>query len=245
MSNKRAEMRRLARENAKGLVTMSPVAPLSMEQVAKQTNTPLMKLLEWQKLQRESMEKEICKEYQEKLYRAEELIQAGTTMAAILAVRKAWKNPLNIQKYFDALTETIDETFNGGAVEGIKKAARRVQAMGLEFEFDDIDLNREFHLSDYDWRDDVDRCTPTQSYDLGWSRASVLGNIINTVLFAEYLLSQGHTAEEIQQVIIGCNKTAEEIYKGNRSIADEILHLREQGVDIGEKNLEIVKKYGL
>lgn len=244
--SRRAEIRRNAREaEKKKSVSMSPIVKQE-KSMANAMGVPVQRLMEWQEQITKEVEERIIKNYQQAYFRAEELVQLSGLLIAVLSIREAWNSKLNLEKYIDAYKRIADKYIWDGRhlQDGIRDMMNQIKQYEIQFEFDDIDINREFRMGEYDWRDEIDRCTPSQAYDIGFNRASVLENIIDTVLFTDIMLSEGFKADKIQKVINACNVSAKTILDGSQSLEKKILELRDKGIDIGEENLKFVREMG-
>lgn len=196
---------------------------IPVEDVSKKTNVKVDLLMQWRKQEHDELERQICLEYQKKLERAEDMILAAMVFSAMNAVRDTWKLKLDLQKFFDNLMMERDLAFQGKNNEGIKKAMERVvKESGMQFEFDLMDLNQEFHLGEWKSNADIEEMTPLQAYQHGWSEYGTLSNVMHTCIFADEMYGKTMVIDgdqvtigkpELQQMITTINNRCRELLK--------------------------------
>lgn len=161
----RAEMRRQKRQQEKinsalkqaGIPEFRPpVAPmritgLSDQELANMTGVKIAALEEWRKEQKEIIERAAIKEAQERLDRAENFI----VFCNILTSMKA----LDGFRYAKAAANHMLENYNNSIVPSNPDEAKQNykelhEKYGIEFEFDDPQINEELGFGDIDWMKD-------------------------------------------------------------------------------------------
>lgn len=233
----RAEIRRQQKAEGK---------KISVETVSQKSKIGVETLIKWREQEHEELSKQIASEYRRRLERAEDLIMSAMVFAAMNAVRDTWKLKLDLQKFFDNLMMERDIAFTGENSEGIRKSMKRAEEeSGMEFHFDDINLEAELCQSDFDLSTEIQSMSPDRAYDYGWCNAILVGNIINTAVFADKMLDRGFDASEIQKLITEANNTARNMNDGNGKVTNFLINLRKRGIDLGDYNLKKLKEFRL
>lgn len=161
----RAEMRRRKRQQEKinsalkqaGIPEFRPpVAPmritgLSDQELANMTGVKIAALEEWRKEQKEIIERAAIKEAQERLDRAEYFIVFCNILTSLMA--------LDGFRYGKAAANYMLENYNKCTVTAESENARETyeylnKKFGIEFEFDDPQINEELGFGDIDWMKD-------------------------------------------------------------------------------------------
>lgn len=123
-----------------------PVAPLNIhnytiQQISQVTGARVESL----KAYLSARENEICqaaaKEAQEKLWRAEDYIAVANILISLLAIKMTWGFTRTNQRFLKNLNPAKEYLERNG-VRAVYEELRK--DMGIELEFDDIDINREF-----------------------------------------------------------------------------------------------------
>lgn len=161
----RAEMRRQKRQQEKinsalkkaGVPEFQiPVAPMRLtgltdQELANMTGAKVVELETWRKEQTELIEKAAIKQAQETLDRAEEYITFHNILTSFLA--------LDGFRYGKAAANYLLENYNECTKKVKQEGARKTyenlnKKFGIEFEFDEPDLNKELGFEDVDWMND-------------------------------------------------------------------------------------------
>lgn len=161
----RAEMRRQKRQQEKTTNVLkkagiqefrAPVAPmringLTEQELANMTGVKITALEEWRKEQTELIKQAAIKEAQEKLDRAEHFI----VFCNILTSMKA----MDGFRYAKAAVKHLMDHYNESVVCSEPKQSRETyeelhEKYGIEFEFDDPQINEELGFGDVDWMKD-------------------------------------------------------------------------------------------
>lgn len=178
----RAEMRRQKKQQAKMDEALKkagfpgfqmPAAPvrvngLSDQEVANLTGAKVVALENWRREQTEAIKKALKKEAQEKLDRAEEYI----TFCNILTSLKA----LDGFRYAKAAATYLIENYNKSIIDSkaegsAKKTYEELhEKYGIEFEFEEPNLNEELGYGDVDWMTEyIGRNIPYSVYQKIWN----------------------------------------------------------------------------
>lgn len=113
----------------------------SLEQISKVTGARVETLKLYLKQREDEMRKELIKESQEKLWKAEDYIAVANILISLYAIKMTWGFTKSNQRFLENLNsakEHIEEL-------GIEKAYQEAkETMGIKIEFDSIDINKEF-----------------------------------------------------------------------------------------------------
>lgn len=231
----RAELRRQQKAEAK---------KIGVETVSRKTNLSVETLVKWREQEHDELVKQIETEYRRKLEKAEDLIMAAMIFSAMNAVRDSWKTKLDLKKYYENLMLERDLAFGTDSVAGIKRAKERAEAeSGMEFEYSDMDLNKEFNCGDWDLYTEINSMTPNRAYDFGYANASILGNIINTSIYVDQMLKRGYERSEIMKIITESNYTARRMREGDGDVTKLLLSIKKRGIDFGEDTFKKLKEF--
>lgn len=130
---------------------MNP-AGFTMEQISKNTgvrmeslkaylNAREQEMREELAIESEKIRKELIKESQEKLLKAEDYIAVANIMISLIAIKKTWGFKKSNQRFIDNVNIAKDYLEKVG----IEAAYKEIKdEMELTFEFDSIDINKEF-----------------------------------------------------------------------------------------------------
>ena len=113
----------------------------SLEQISKTTGARVETLKLYLKQREDEMRKELIKESQEKLWKAEDYIAVANILISLYAIKMTWGFTKSNQRFLENLNfakEHIEEV-------GIEKAYQEAkEIMGIKLEFDSININKEF-----------------------------------------------------------------------------------------------------
>lgn len=113
----------------------------SLEQISKVTGARVETLKLYLKQREDEMRKELIKESQEKLWKAEDYIAVANILISLYAIKMTWGFTKSNQRFLENLNaakEHIEEV-------GIEKAYQEAkETMEIELEFDSININKEF-----------------------------------------------------------------------------------------------------
>lgn len=218
---------------------------ITPEEVASASGLGLQKLLYWKKQETQEIEQRICKEYQKKLRRAEEYIETMCTFSLINTLFSLYKIKFNLSKLMETYEIEKAKCLHFGMID----AARRAQALcGAQIEYDDMDLNQEFHLGDWDSSANmkIAEMTPNQAYNYGWSESEKVTNVINTAVFVDAMIKKGMSTEEVGNIVVSANQKIHTFVEGSGEFEKFLYALRDDGgVHLGDAAFEIIHKYGL
>lgn len=119
---------------------MNP-AGFTMEQISKNTGVRIESLKTYLDAREQEMREELIKESQKKLWKAEDYIAVANIMISLIAIKKTWGFKKSNQRFIDNVNiakDYLEEV-------GIEAAYKEIKdEMELTFEFDSIDINKEF-----------------------------------------------------------------------------------------------------
>lgn len=143
----RAEIRRNKKENLKrNMPAPLNVSNYTIEQIAKASGTKVEMVKMWVSAREKEMFDAFMKESQEKLWKAEDYIAVGNILISLYAIKMTWGYTKANQKFLNNINAAK------AYVErlGIEKAYEQLhKEMGIELEFDSIDINKEFGFGEY------------------------------------------------------------------------------------------------
>lgn len=113
----------------------------SLEQISKATGERVEPLKLYLMQREDEMREALIKKSQEKLWKAEDYIAVANVLISLFAIKKTWGFTKSNQRFLENLNsakEYIEEV-------GIEKAYQEAkETMGIELEFDSMDINKEF-----------------------------------------------------------------------------------------------------
>ena len=136
----RAERRRQERERGKKKTRLP--APLYLanktaQQMAEATGAKIESINAWADIQREEIATELCKEFNDKLYTAENYITLANLLITIKSLNKTWGFTKSIQRFMENWNIAKEEVTR----QGIEKTMIQVnREYGLDLEFDSFDI---------------------------------------------------------------------------------------------------------
>jgi hypothetical protein len=114
-----------------------------MEQISRQTGVRIESLKAYLNAREQEIKEQLIKESQEKLWKAEDYIAVANIMISLIAIKKTWGFKKSNQRFIEnieAATEYLEKV-------GIEAAYKEIKdEMELTFEFDSIDINKEFRF---------------------------------------------------------------------------------------------------
>lgn len=117
------------------------ITGFTMEQASRQTGVRIESLKMYLDSKEQEIREQTVKEFQEKLWKAEDYIAVANILISVIAIKKAWGFKKANQNFIDKITEAeryVEEI-------GVEAAYKEVQEeMGLQIEFDSFDINKEF-----------------------------------------------------------------------------------------------------
>lgn len=147
MSN-RAERRRAERESKKvsataKIVSSVPlnIANYNMQQISSLTGVKVDSLKVWIAARDKELHQAYTEEFQKKLLKAEDYIAVANILISLLAIKMTWGFTRANQKFVGNINAAT-EYLNRNGVEKVYKELHN--QMGVTFEFDSIDINKEF-----------------------------------------------------------------------------------------------------
>lgn len=138
----RAERRRLEKQEAKNTFP-APVnaSNYSMEQLSSVTGVRIQSLMAWKDAREAEMLEGFTKEFQEKLFKAEDYIAVANILISLLAIKMTWGFTKANQRFIDNINPATEYLNRNG----VQKVYRELsEQMGINLEFDSMDINREF-----------------------------------------------------------------------------------------------------
>jgi hypothetical protein len=119
------------------------VTNFTMEQISRQTGVRIESLKTYLNAREQEIKEQLIKESQEKLWKAEDYIAVANIMISLIAIKKTWGFKKSNQRFIEnieAATEYLEKV-------GIEAAYKEIKdEMELTFEFDSIDINKEFRF---------------------------------------------------------------------------------------------------
>lgn len=119
------------------------ITGFTMEQASRQTGVRIESLKTYLDSKEQEIREQLIKESQEKLWKAEDYIAVANIMISLIAIKKTWGFKKSNQRFIEnieAATEYLEKV-------GIEAAYKEIKdEMELTFEFDSIDINKEFRF---------------------------------------------------------------------------------------------------
>ena len=146
----RAERRRQQKAAEKTrLSTPYNFSNFSLEQISKATGARVESLKLYLMQREEELRKELYKEIseelisesQEKLWKAEDYIAVANVLISLFAIKKTWKFTKANQRFLENLNSAMEYVEKIGVEKAYQEAK---ETMGIELEFDSMDINKEF-----------------------------------------------------------------------------------------------------
>lgn len=112
-----------------------------LEQISKATGARVESLKLYLMQREDEMREALIKKSQEKLWKAEDYIAVANVLISLFAIKKTWGFTKSNQRFLENLNsakEYIEE------VEIEKAYQEAKETMGIELEFDSMDINKEF-----------------------------------------------------------------------------------------------------
>lgn len=121
----------------------------SLEQISKATGARVESLKLYLMQLEEELRKELYKEIseelisesQEKLWKAEDYIAVANVLISLFAIKKTWKFTKANQRFLENLNSAMEYVEKIGVEKAYQEAK---ETMGIEIEFDSVDINKEF-----------------------------------------------------------------------------------------------------
>ena len=121
----------------------------SLEQISKATGARVESLKLYLMQREEELRKELYKEIseelisesQEKLWKAEDYIAVANVLISLFAIKKTWKFTKANQRFLENLNSAMEYVEKIGVEKAYQEAK---ETMGIELEFDSMDINKEF-----------------------------------------------------------------------------------------------------
>lgn len=120
-----------------------------LEQISKATGARVESLKLYLMQREDEMRKELYKEIseelisesQEKLWKAEDYIAVANVLISLFAIKKTWKFTKANQRFLENLNSAMEYVEKIGVEKAYQEAK---ETMGIELEFDSMDINKEF-----------------------------------------------------------------------------------------------------
>ena len=138
----RAKRRRLEKQAAKNALP-APInaSNYSMEQLSNITGIRIQSLMAWKDAREAEMLEGFTKEFQEKLFKAEDYIAVANILISLLAIKMTWGFTKANQRFIDNINPATEYLNRNGVQKVYKELSEQ---MGIELEFDSMDINKEF-----------------------------------------------------------------------------------------------------
>lgn len=147
----RAERRRIERESGKKTQAAIQTAQKAKDSIASKSAVDAAKLanvrVELIMDYLHAREEEIMEDARKMLYKAEDYISVANVMTTLYAINKTWGYTKSIRRFLDNYNDAMNFVDEMGVREAYEKAH---QEWGIEIEFDDMDINKEFGFTEGD-----------------------------------------------------------------------------------------------
>lgn len=138
----RAERRRLQKQRAKNTIPAPlNITNFTVEQISQSTGVKIESLKAYLSARESEIRDAAIRESQEKLWKAEDYIAVANILISLYAIKMTWGYTKANQRFLENINAARDYVERIG-IEKAYEYARR--DMGIELEFDSIDINKEF-----------------------------------------------------------------------------------------------------
>lgn len=142
----RAERRRQEKAAGKAKPKNAVPAPVyltgqTVQQICDTVGAKVDTMMEYLEAKEREIREAVTLEAQEKLWRAEDYIAVGNILISLFAIKMTWGFTKANQRFLDNLNAAEKYVERVGIPAAYEQARRE---MGIELEFDDMDINREF-----------------------------------------------------------------------------------------------------
>lgn len=248
--SKRAEFRRQEKQAAKSkLPAPLNVSNYTVEQIANTAGTKIEYLTIWKNAREEEMRKAATLQAQEKLWKAEDYLAVANILITVYAIKMSRKDREHtkdlIHRMLNNLNAARDYVDHIGVQEAYNQAHKD---LGIELEFDSMDLNKEFGFEEFDFREEgFENRSSLEIWNAAWEDAKDLSNIINTCATCGVLKAKfGFSNDDIERLIKLSNERADVAKNGTDGVTKLIEEFEKNtGLSIGERNKKLVRRYGL
>lgn len=248
--SKRAELRRQEKQAAKSkLPAPLNVSNYTVEQIANTTGAKIEYLTIWKNAREEEMRKAAILESQEKLWKAEDYIAVANILITVYALKMSRKSREHTKDLINRMIENLNAAKEYVERTGIEKAYEQAhQDLGIELEFDSMDLNKEFGFDEFDFREEgFEDKSGIEIWNEAWDTAKDIGNVINTCSIGITLKRVfGFSDRDMKRLIEESNKRADNAKNDDNGVTKMIVEFEDMfHFDIGKRNKELVRRYGL
>lgn len=138
----RAERRRQQKSAEKSRIPIPyNFSNYSLEQIPKTTGARVETLKLYLKQREDEMRKELIKESQEKLWKAEDYIAVANILISLYAIKMTWGFTKANQRFLDNMNSAKEYVERVGVEQAYKECH---DLMDINIEFDSFDINKEF-----------------------------------------------------------------------------------------------------
>lgn len=244
------EERRKCGKQTKKNKTQVPLNVLSSEhQIANSTGVKIDNLKAYLSERENEIRKAAIMESQEKLWKAEDYIAVANVLISVYAVKMSRSKGEHTKDLINRMINNLNAAKEYVEKTGIEKAYEYAkQDFGISLEFDSMDINKEFGFDDYDFREEgFEGKSGVEIWNKAWDDADDLANIINTCTIGITLKRRfGFTNDDLEKLIKESNVRADAAKKGSEGVTRLIEEFeKETGMSIGNRNKELVRRYGL
>lgn len=231
-----------------------PTVPLNVlsysdQQVANNTGIKMAQLKTYLSMMEEKIKKDCILESQEKLWKAEDYIAVANVLISVYAVKMSRKSHEKTKDLINRMLENLNPAREYVERVGVQKAYEYAREdFGIEIELDSVDMNKEFGFSDHDFRENgFEGKTGLEIWNEAWEDAKDLSNIINTCSIGLVLKSEfGFTSVDLDKLVKLSNKKTEDAKNASDGVTKLVNEFEARtGLSIGEKNKNLVRRYGL
>ena len=232
----------------------APSAPLNVfsysdQQIASSMGIKMSQLKTYLSMMEEKIKKEFILESQKKLWMTEDYIAVANVLISIYAIKMSRKSHEKTKDLINRMIENFNPAREYIDRVGVQEAYRQAhQDFGIELEFDSVDMNKEFGFSEYDFREEgFEGKTGLEIWNESWEVAKDIGNVINTCSIGITLKRVfGFSDNDMKRLIEESNKRADKAKSDDNGVTKMISEFEDMfHFDIGKRNKELVKRYGL
>lgn len=225
------------------------VTNFTMEQISRQAGVRIESLKAYLNAREQEIKEQLIKESQEKLWKAEDYIAVANILITVYALKMSRKSREHTKDLINRMLENLNAAKEYVERIGIEKAYEQAhQDLGIELEFDSMDINKEFGFDEFDFREDgFEDKSGIEIWNEAWDTAKDIGNVINTCSIGITLKRVfGFSDRDMSRLIEESNNRADKAKNEPEGVTKMIEEFEDMfHFDIGKRNKELVRRYGL